>query len=57
MNTTNTDKLHEAKVIDKEQLTDDHKKSIESLSSEEVEQLISISKKLTDVPPTTGTVF
>lgn len=54
---TNTDKLHEAKVIDKEKLNDDHKKSIETLSSEEVEQVISISKKLGDVPQTTGTIF
>ena len=53
----NTDKLHEAKVINKEELNDDHKKSIESLSSEEVEQIISISKKLGDVPQTTGTIF
>jgi hypothetical protein len=46
---TNTDKLHE--------LNDDHKKSIESLSNEEVEQVISISKKIGDVPQTTGTIF
>ncbi|MBA6232543.1 MULTISPECIES: hypothetical protein [unclassified Colwellia] len=54
---TNTDKLHEANVIDKEKLNDDHKKSIESLSNEEVEQVISISKKLGDIPHTTGAPF
>lgn len=57
MNTTNTDKLHEAKVVNKEELTEDHKKSIESLSKEEVEQVITISKKLSDVPQTTGGIF
>jgi len=54
---TNTDKLHEASVIDKEKLNDDHKKSIETLSSEEVEQIINISKKLGDIPQTTGMPF
>jgi hypothetical protein len=54
---TNTDKLHEANVIDKEKINDDHKKSIESLSNEEVEQIINISKKLVGVPQTTGTAF
>jgi len=57
MNTPNTDKLHEANIIDKNQLDQDHIKSIESLSSEEVEHTISISKKLKDVPPATGVAF
>jgi hypothetical protein len=43
---TNTDKLHEAKVINKEELNEDQEKSIESLSSEEIQQVINISKKL-----------
>ncbi len=57
MNTPNTDKLHEAKIVDKEQLDEAHIKSIESLSKEEVEHTINISKKLKDVPPATGIGF
>ncbi len=57
MNTPNTDKLHEGNIVDKEQLNDDHIKAIESLSKEEIEHSINISKKLKDVPPTTGVAF
>jgi len=57
MNTPNTDKLHDAKVVDKDKLTDEHIKSIESLSTEEVEQTISVAKKLKDVPPAVGGIF
>lgn len=57
MNTPNTDKLHEAKIVDKSQLDEEHIKSIESLSDEEVEHTIKIAKKLENVPPATGVAF
>ncbi|NQZ21019.1 MAG: hypothetical protein HRT53_03090 [Colwellia sp.] len=57
MNTPNTDKLHNAKVLDKTQLNDDNIKAIESLSEEEVKHAINISEKLKDVPSTTGVIF
>jgi hypothetical protein len=57
MNTPNTDKLHDAKIIDKDKIDEDHVKAIESLSAEEVEHTINISKKLKDVPPATGVGF
>lgn len=57
MNTPNTDKLHAAKIVDKDQLDADHIKAIESLSDEEVTHTINISQKLKDVPPATGIGF
>lgn len=57
MKTPNTDKLHEAKVVDKTQLNDDNIKAIESLSEEEVKQTINIANKLKNIPSTTGVMF
>ncbi|MDG1751476.1 MAG: hypothetical protein P8I03_07435 [Thalassotalea sp.] len=57
MNTPNTDKLHEAKIVDKSQLDEEHIKSIESLSDEEVQHTINVAKKLENVPPATGVAF
>lgn len=39
---SNTDYLHEAGVVNKADLSDEHKQAIDSLSKEEVEQLKSI---------------
>jgi hypothetical protein len=57
MKTPNTDKLHEAKIVDRTKLDDDHIKAIESLSDEEVTNTINIAKKLGNVPPATGLMF
>ena len=43
-NKTNTDHLHDAGIINKPELSDEHIKAIDSLSKEEVEQLKSIHK-------------
>lgn len=43
---SNSDHLHEEGVINKEDLHDDHIKAIDQLSSEEIEHLKSISKKV-----------
>ncbi|MCO4823078.1 MAG: hypothetical protein KC469_13500 [Flavobacteriaceae bacterium] len=43
---SNTDHLHEEGVINKADLTEEHIKSIDSLSKEEIEHLKSISKKV-----------
>jgi|GEM_PF-1857931 len=42
----NDEQLHEAGVIDKTQLHDDHINAINQLSAEEVKNLISIHQKL-----------
>jgi len=57
MNTPNTDKLHDAKILDKTKLNEDNIKAIESLSEEEVQHTINISNKLKDIPSTTGVLF
>lgn len=43
---SNTDELHEAGALNKEDLHEDHIKAIDQLSKEEVEHLKSISKKV-----------
>ena len=53
----NLEMLHDAKVIDKDKMTPEQMKAIESLSSDEVKSLISIDKNLKDVHPTAGVVL
>jgi hypothetical protein len=43
-NKSNTDLLHEAGVVNKADLSDEHIEAIDSLSKEEIEQLKSIHK-------------
>jgi hypothetical protein len=43
-NESNTDHLHEAGVVNKADLSDEHIQAIDSLSKEEIEQLKSIHK-------------
>lgn len=43
-NTSNVDHLHEAGVLNKEELSEAHAKAINNLSAEEVEQLKAIHK-------------
>ena len=45
-NKSNTEHLHDEGVINKADLHEDHIKAIDQLSSEEVEHLKSISKKV-----------
>ncbi len=45
-NKSNTDQLHEAGALNKDDLTEDHIEAIDQLSQEEVEHLKSISKKV-----------
>ena len=42
----NVDQLHDAGAINKADLTDEHKKALNTLSQEEVEQLKAINKKM-----------
>jgi len=43
-NNDNVDQLHDAGALNKEELTDEHKKALNTLSQEEIEQLKSIHK-------------
>ncbi|MCJ8319309.1 MAG: hypothetical protein MJK12_06730 [Colwellia sp.] len=45
---SNTDQLHDAKIINKNDLSDAQKKAIDSLSQEEIDSTIPIAKKLKD---------
>jgi len=51
---SNTDQLHDAGIINKEELDDDHKKAVDSLSQEEVEHLKSIDKNMKKVNSSVG---
>jgi len=42
----NVDQLHDSGALNKEELSDDHKRALNSLSQEEVEQLKSIHKSV-----------
>jgi len=54
--TTNTDKLHQAGVLDKDKLTQDHIDAIDNLSDDEVKHIESIHKKLTPEEKATSKV-
>jgi len=45
--TTNTDKLHQAGVLDKDKLTQDHIDAIDNLSDDEVKHIETVHDQLT----------
>lgn len=55
--TINTDQLHNANVVNKDNLSEVEKTAIETLSQEEVDHLISIDGKLKESHPTVGVIL
>jgi hypothetical protein len=45
--TTNTEKLHQAGILDKDKLTQDHIDAINNLSDDELAHIEAVHKKLT----------
>lgn len=55
--TTNTDQLHSANVVNKVNLSEVEKTAIETLSQEEISHLISIDSKLKESDVTVGLIL
>ena len=54
--TTNIDKLHQAGVLDKDKLTQDHIDAINNLSDDELAHIEAVHKKLTPEEKATSKV-